>query len=81
MEAHTQSLPELFEKFKAERALLQCRNLSFFGFGAAFCLTVMRCTCVASGKVETLAGYHCRGAHVLCFMVINRSIKSPMPVS
>lgn len=30
------------------------RNQLFFGFSAKFCLTVMRCTCVASGKVEKL---------------------------
>ncbi len=53
----------------------------FFGFSAKFCLTVMRYTCVASGKVERLVGYHCKGARVLCFMVINCSIKSPLPVS
>lgn len=64
-----------FELYNQERQ----KCLFFFGVSAEFCLAVMRCTCVASGKVEELVG--CHRARVLCFMDINRSIKSPLPVS
>lgn len=39
-------------------------NLLFSGVSVTFCIAMMRCTCVASGNVEKLVGYHSKGACV-----------------